>query len=254
MYANPEGYDRFMGRWSQALAPAFVRFAGVVTGDCVLDLGCGTGSLTAPLARLATVIGCDPLPSYIDHARRRTAGTGAAYVAGVAEALPFADARFDSVLSLLVFQDFADRARAVAEMRRVAKVGGTVAACQWDFLAGMPMLSALAAAYGAVVPDAVRPASARADSETQLGEVWRAAGFADTEAATLAVSLSFAGFDDLWLPVLGAATPSTARIAALAPDARRAVRDRARVLLLGDQQDGPFALEARAFAVCGRRA
>jgi len=252
MYTNPADYDRFMGRWSAALTPAFVGFAGIAAGERVLDLGCGAGSLTAPLSQRAEVVGCDPLLGYVERARARAA-PAAAYVLGVAEALPFADASFGGVLSLLVIQDFADRARAVREMQRVTRPGGTVAACQWDFARGMPMLAAFAEAYRAVVPEAPRPVTARAESETELGDLFRAAGLERVEAATLAVALRFADFDELWLPVLGGPTPSAARIAALTPDRRRAVRDRARAIVLGQGADGPFTLEARAFIVRGVR-
>jgi protein-L-isoaspartate O-methyltransferase len=47
MFAVSAGYERFMGRWSRLLAPAYIAFAGVKNGDRVLDVGTGTGSLAA---------------------------------------------------------------------------------------------------------------------------------------------------------------------------------------------------------------
>jgi hypothetical protein len=47
MFSESDGYERFMGRWSRLLAPLFVTFAGVTDGDRVLDVGSGTGALSA---------------------------------------------------------------------------------------------------------------------------------------------------------------------------------------------------------------
>jgi ubiquinone/menaquinone biosynthesis C-methylase UbiE len=48
---NAAGYEQLMGRWSQKLAPLFIDFAGVADGERIVDVGCGTGSLTFALAR-----------------------------------------------------------------------------------------------------------------------------------------------------------------------------------------------------------
>src|SRR5262245_52804599 len=50
-----DGYEQLMGRWSKRLAPLFIAFAGLADGDRVLDVGCGTGSLTFALAQAANV-------------------------------------------------------------------------------------------------------------------------------------------------------------------------------------------------------
>lgn len=71
-YSDPAGYHRFMGRWSAQLAPSFIKFAGIEDGQRVLDVGCGTGSLSSALLSTGTgirVVGVDPVPAYVTFAR-----------------------------------------------------------------------------------------------------------------------------------------------------------------------------------------
>jgi ubiquinone/menaquinone biosynthesis C-methylase UbiE len=63
MFEVAEAYEVMMGRWSRQLAPLFVKFVGVRDGENVLDVGCGTGSLSATLARVtktSEIVGIDP--------------------------------------------------------------------------------------------------------------------------------------------------------------------------------------------------
>ena len=53
MFSTGGAYERFMGRWSRDLAPLLVTFAGVRNGDDVLDVGSGTGALTAAVVVVA---------------------------------------------------------------------------------------------------------------------------------------------------------------------------------------------------------
>ena len=65
-------YDNFMGRYSTVLAPLFADFAGVSSGDRVLDVGAGTGALTAELlTRGASVAASDPSPEFVSVLRER---------------------------------------------------------------------------------------------------------------------------------------------------------------------------------------
>ena len=71
---DPAGYEKYIGHWSKHLAPMFVEFAGVNSGEHVLDVGCGTGNLTAALgeANVAAATGIDVSAPYIAYARQRT--------------------------------------------------------------------------------------------------------------------------------------------------------------------------------------
>src|SRR4051794_17474299 len=96
MFADAAAYQRFMGRYSDRLAHEFTRAAGVAAGQDVIDVGCGTGALTAVLADLAgadRVAGADPSMPFVEQARARV--PGADLRVAPAEALPFDDDTFD---------------------------------------------------------------------------------------------------------------------------------------------------------------
>ena len=130
-----------MGRWSRRLAPLLIRFSGLADGDRVLDVGCGTGSLTFSLpqiAKVANVTGIDLTEAYVEFARSRNTIPHITFRTADARALPFEDNSFDRAFSMLVLQFIPDADRAVAEMRRVVQPGGTVTAAVWDSYGGMP--------------------------------------------------------------------------------------------------------------------
>ncbi len=101
--------------------------------DRVLDVGCGTGFLLLPAARTARqVVGVDVTPAMLEAARRRLEEAGVTNVTlreANAEALPFAEDRFDAVLSRLTLHHCADPVRVLQEMHRVCRPGGRLALC-----------------------------------------------------------------------------------------------------------------------------
>lgn len=258
-YSNPAAYQRFMGRWSARLAPSFIRFAGVEDGQRVLDVGCGTGSLSAALLLAGPairVVGVDPVPAYVAFARQAVRDPRAEFQTSAVEQLPFPDAAFDAVLACLVLQEVADPARALLEMARVTRAGGRVAACQWDFEGGLPMQSIFWGAAEALAPAEVTRCRARDNAikragPQQLAEHWSRAGLCDIRTGRLQLAMRFASFEDYWQPFLAGATPTSAFAAALNRESEgeleRMVRSR-----IGDvQMDGSFELPACALAIVG---
>src|SRR5437764_10745874 len=99
------GYDQFMGRWSRILAGPFVEFCGMVDGERILDVGCGTGSLTFTIPKLANpaeIVAIDYSDLFVAEVQRRNADKRISVQRADACSLPFAEARFDRALSLLV--------------------------------------------------------------------------------------------------------------------------------------------------------
>ena len=250
-----------MGRWSARLAPPFLDFAHDRGARRLLDLGCGTGTLSAALRRRAAdaeIVGIDPVEEFVAFARQRVADPRARFQVGDAQALPFADGAFDATLSLLIFQELPAPDQALAEMRRVTRAGGTVATCQWDFVAGMPMTSCFWDAVVAVHPGAA--AERRSDkrmpsgcvSEAQFVDLWGGCGLGDVAATTLEVVQDFDSFEDYWTPFQSGATSTSSYSATLPPETRDALKHKLKQMVLGEKPDGRFTMTARAFAVRGR--
>lgn len=250
------GYERRIGRYGRSLAEAFVAAVDVRPRWRVLDVGCGTGALTAALARRTApeqVTAVDPAKADLAACAERAPGIET--VAASAERLPFADATFDAVLSQLVLGHLADGPAAAAEMTRVTRPGGTVAACVWDFAAGMTVLRAFwDAAHEVDAGRAARFDQAATHAYGSPGEMealWRGAGLTGVTSGSLRASAEYADFADLWEPMLLADGAPGRFLEGLGAGAR----DRVRAGLarrLGPPA-GPFVLRARAWFVLGRR-
>ena len=126
-------YDRF-SRYMESGALEFYERLSVSPGSRLLDVGCGSGQLALMAAKDGMeVTGVDIASNSVERARERAQAEGvqARFEEGDAEALPFDDARFDVVASLIGAM-FAPRPDLVAkELLRVCKQGGTIALANW---------------------------------------------------------------------------------------------------------------------------
>ena len=126
-------YDLF-SRFMEKDAEQFFRRLGIKPGSRLLDVGCGAGQLALIAARAGLeAFGCDIATNWIEKARARAAAEGlkATFEEGDAESLPYEDARFDAVTSLIGAM-FAPRPDVVAaELVRVCRPGGTIAMANW---------------------------------------------------------------------------------------------------------------------------
>jgi SAM-dependent methyltransferase len=126
-------YDRF-SRFMQKDAERFYQRLGIPAGTRLLDVGCGAGQLALIAARSgAQVTGCDISTNWLEKARARAAEEGLqiTFDEGDAESLPYEDARFDAVVSLIAAM-FAPRPELVAaELKRVCRPGGMIAMGNW---------------------------------------------------------------------------------------------------------------------------
>jgi SAM-dependent methyltransferase len=243
-----DSYDRFMGRYSVLLAPQLAALAGVTAGQQVLDVGCGPGALTTELVRLLgpdRVTAVDPSEPFVAAARERHPGVTVELAA--AEALSFPDDSFDAALAQLVVHFMTDAVAGLAEMARVTRRGGVVAACVWDLGGGRAPLSPFwdaARQLDADVMDESALAGARAGHLTELFE---AAGLDDVEETSHSVSVEHPTFEDWWDPFTLGVGPAGAHAAGLDPERQAELRERCR-----DQfPEPPFVLTASAWAARG---
>jgi SAM-dependent methyltransferase len=226
MFQDDQAYDRFMGRYSTQLAPVFANAAGITSGTA-LDVGCGPGALTRELiARLGLdhVAACDPSPPFVAACAARHPGLDVRVAP--AEAIPFDDDRFDAALAQLVLHFVTDADRAAAEMTRVVRPGGTVAACVWDLAEGMQLLHVFWQAALSVVPDA--PVEGRVRPFGGPGEIvdlFRRTGLDGVTESELRVSSTYADFDELWSTYLLGVGPAGAFLTGVDDERRAAIRD-----------------------------
>ncbi|WP_343232981.1 class I SAM-dependent methyltransferase [Miltoncostaea marina] len=247
-----------MGRWSRPVATRFVAWLGVPAGRAWLDVGCGTGALTAAVlagARPSSIVGVDPSEAFLRHAAAHADDARAAFRPGRASLLPAGDGAFDAVVCGLAL-NFAPSAReALAEMARVTAPGGVTAAYVWDYAGGMELLRRFWDAAVARDPSAgaldegARFPLCRPDP---LRRVFADAGLTEVEVDVIRVPTVFAGFEDLWAPFLGGQGPAPAYVASLGGAARAALRESVRSRL-PVAADGSIRLRAAAWAVRGTR-
>ena len=243
-----EAYDRFMGRFSTLLAPGLADFGGVGAGQRVLDVGCGPGTLTAELVRrvgAGSVAAVDPSEPFVAAARERQPGVDVHLAA--AESLPYGDDEFDAALAQLVVHFMADPVAGLAEMARVTRPGGVVAASVWDFAGERAPISVFWRAALELDPGARAESGLAGAGPGRLSRLLEDAGLQNVEEAELGSSTEFDAFDDWWEPFRLGVGPAGGYAQSLGEAELAALRDRCRELL----PPGPFTLEAVAWTARG---
>lgn len=256
MFEVAAAYERQMGRWSRQLAPLLIEFAGVGEGERVLDAGCGTGSLSLSMARLtkaAEIVGIDASKGFIEYARAHNSDPRVRFELGDAQNLSYPSGWFDRCLSLLVVNHISDTPKALKEICRVTQPGGMVATAMWDGTGGNEFNDRMWSV--AVTIDAnVTPASQRAGSygsPAALTALWHDAGLVDVYVTGLVMPFEYLSFADYWQRFLEGQGPAGAYVMSLASDQRENLRQILYREIIGNRGEGPFALQAKAWAVRG---
>lgn len=257
--SSGEGYELTMGRWSRRLAEPFLDFSGCGDGERILDAGCGTGSLTRAIAartKTADIHGIDFSAAYIEHATKNSDDARIHFRVGDICALPYEKASFDRTMSLLVLHFVPDTEKAISELHRVTRPGGTVAAAVWDarggFVANRIFFDAAAALDPKAIERRARNYTRPMTRPGEFGAAWRKAGFTEIRETELPIRMEFRSFSDYWTPFTGKEGPSAEYFASLDPAQKERLQETVRAAYLDGEADGPRSYVAVAWAVAGR--
>ncbi len=259
---SDQAYEPYVGRWSRLVAPRFLQWLPEAPSSASwCDVGCGTGALAhAILAseQPARVLGVDPSEAYLA-AAKSVGGVDLddnlpfETAVGSATAIPAQDGDFDRVVSALVLNFVPQPDSALAEMRRITRVGGLISAYVWDYAEGMQLIRTFWDVASALDPAAVGLDEGRRFPLCRpepLRTLFESAGLIDVDVAAIDVPTVFADFDDLWRPFLGGQGPAPGYCVALSENHRQVLRDQLRATM-PEQPDGTIPLQARAWAVRG---
>lgn len=255
---SASGYEQLMGRWSRQLAPLLIDFAGLADGERVLDVGCGTGSLTFALPKAANVseiAAIDYSPVFVEEATRRNADPRITIQEADACALPFKDGYFDRALSLLVLHFVPEAGKAISEMRRVVRPGGVVAAAVWDHLGGMPGMRMMVDTV-AMLDENARQLRSRYCFQpmmqpNEMKQSFIEHGLTEVEQASLLIRMDYQSFEDYWEPIAAGEGPLGKYVAALGPAQRKVTDAAVKAAYEAGQPDGPRSFAAVAWACRG---
>jgi SAM-dependent methyltransferase len=250
-------YDEYMGRWSRGIAASFVDWLAQPREQDWLDVGCGTGALSATVIDRCdpkSLLGVDPSYGFVQHATDMVTDRRARFEVGAGDDLPCDGRSVDIVVSGLAYNFMPDRAAALQEFKRVGRPEAELALYVWDYPGGgVEFIDVFWKAAAAL-----DPAMATLDEANRfpfctaerLGDEVASAGYVDVVVEAVTVPTPFPDFDAFWHPFTLGAGPAPGYLASLPTEAQHVLRQR-----LHDQLgDAAIALTARAWAVKGRSA
>ncbi|MXU66740.1 class I SAM-dependent methyltransferase [Oceanomicrobium pacificus] len=252
-WAAGDSYDAYMGRWSRMMADAFLDWLDEDEGQAWLDVGCGTGALSAAVLDSAaprSLLGFDPAEPFVAHAQSKLGRAGVRFGIAGADALPLPDDAVDVTVSALALNFTPDPAAALAEMARVTRDGGTLAFYVWDYPGGgLGFLDAFWTAAAAIDPKAADLDEARRFAfctKPGLQAICADAGLGTVQIEPLTIATRFPDFDTFWHPFTLGTGPAPAYVAACDASMQAQLRDRL-ARLAGP--DGALSFDARAWAM-----
>jgi len=258
--SSGDSYELLMGRWSRLLAEPFVDFVGLTDNGQILDAGCGTGALSAELLRRTTdaeIIGLDYSKDYVDFAEATIQDRRITFETGDITTLPYQDATFNQIFTHLVLQFVPNSSAAIAELSRVLKPGGSMAATVWDARGGFIFYRLFLDTAAMLDPAAdelrgkllTRPLM----RPGELAAAWQSAGLIDVRSGELTIRMEFTDFDNYWAPMDGKDGPLPNYLRKTEPDLQAQIKEAVRRAFLDGDPDGPRSYTATSWVVSGTK-
>lgn len=247
-------YEEYMGVWSRSAGLVFLEWLAPPAGQRWLDVGCGNGAFTELILERcapAEVRGIDPSEGQLAFARTRFAGRPVHVQQGDAMALPFPAESFDIAVMALVLVFVPEPAKALGEMVRVVRPGGTITAYMWDMMGGGFPFEPIQAEMRALDIRPSSPPQIEASRPDTMRDLWAGAGLVDVEIRGIEVERKFADFEEFWAIALKSPTLAPT-LAGMDPAVARDLKSRVRTRLALNAV-GPITLNARAHAIRGFR-
>jgi SAM-dependent methyltransferase len=245
-------YERMMAVWSRSAGQVFLDWLSPAAGLRWIDVGCGNGAFTELIVQRcapSAVQGIDPSEAQLAFARTRPDTARAEFLLGDAMALPFEAGLFDAAVMALVIFFVPEPGKGLAEMTRVVRPGGMVAAYAWDALGGGSPTQPILAEMPALGFPPPLPPSATASRIEALRGLWLEAGLEAVETREITVQRTFDDFDDFWNTTTASTLKHT--LAEMPADIAEQLKQRVRASVPAGAQ-GRITYDARANAVKGR--
>jgi ubiquinone/menaquinone biosynthesis C-methylase UbiE len=249
-------YEYFMGRWSRLMALEFLNWLNLPHNLNWMDIGCGTGALSEMIyqhSKPSHLTCVDPSEKFLVQAKERLNNKGEFFV-GSATDIPKEDNSIDVVVSGLALNFFPGLDSALAEMKRISKPSGIIAAYVWDYSDRMDLLRYF---WDAAI--LIDPNSRKLDEGTRfpicktgnLKSAFQQAGLNEVEVTKLDITTLFKDFDDYWNPFLGGQGPAPSYLISLSTDLQAELKKEV-YNEIPIEPDGSIKLLGRAVAIRGK--
>ena len=214
VWAAGSAYEPYVGRWSRLVAVQFVEWLAMSRDARWVDIGCGTGALSATILASASpdqVCGIDASSDYVAFVRRNVSDLRAVFAVADAQRLPMPAASADAVVSGLMLNFVPSPELVISEMARTVRSGGTVAVYLWDYAGEMQLMRRFWDAAVELDAQAAMLDEGRRFpicNPLALEELFRGAGLQSVESRAIDVPTRFRDFTDYWTPFLGGQGPA----------------------------------------------